>query len=221
MADSPALHRHKRRQLQCRVAGEAAKSGGGSGPRTSRGYCAAPRCAANSWSEGSVDVSLFSDARCLATDRSKLRAAVPNRSFISVMRETCLRAAVSFNLSGLAKQQAGRRQIVRIFLGYASEHVQTAWEVYWALKELGDGLWFDKESLVGGDDWDRERAAAQQQAQFVVHLISSEVFARAGVVNREIKQTLKLVEDQPIGPSYALFVRLDEVRARIDLLSIY
>ena len=86
--------------------------------------------------------------------------------------------------------EAGAAQIVKIFLGYASEHVQTAWEVYWALKDLGCDVWFDKESLVGGDDWGRERETAQQQAQFVAHLISTEVFARAGIIDREIKQTL-------------------------------
>lgn len=107
---------------------------------------------------------------------------------------------------------------MKVFLGYASEHIKTAREIYEFLKLSNDEVWFDKESLVGGDDWDRERANAQQQADFVIHLISSEVFARAGVVNREIKQTLKLVEDQPIGASYVVFMRLDELRMPAELL---
>ncbi len=107
---------------------------------------------------------------------------------------------------------------MKIFLGYASEHTETARELYGFLKTINDDVWFDKESLVGGDDWDRERAAAQQSADFVVHLISSEVFARAGVVNREIKQTLKLVEDQPIGASYVVFMRLDDLRMPAELI---
>lgn len=107
---------------------------------------------------------------------------------------------------------------MKIFLGYASEHTETAREIYGFLKTINDDVWFDKESLVGGDDWDRERAAAQQKADFVVHLISSEVFARPGVVNREIKQTLKLVEDQPIGASYVLFMRLDDLRMPAELI---
>ncbi len=107
---------------------------------------------------------------------------------------------------------------MKIFLGYASEHTETAREIHGFLKTINDDVWFDKESLVGGDDWDRERAAAQQSADFVIHLISSEVFARAGVVNREIKQTLKLVEDQPIGASYVVFMRLDDLRMPAELI---
>ncbi len=107
---------------------------------------------------------------------------------------------------------------MKIFLGYPSEHTETAREIYRFLKTINDDVWFDKESLVGGDDWDRERTAAQQNADLVVHLISSEVFARPGVVNREIRQTLKLMEDQPIGASYVVFVRLDDLRMPAELI---
>lgn len=107
---------------------------------------------------------------------------------------------------------------MKIFLGYASEHTETARVIYGFLKSVNDVVWFDKVSLVGGDEWDRERAAAQQKADFVVHLISGEIFARPGVVNREIKQTLKLVEDQPIGASYVVFVRLDDLRMPAELI---
>lgn len=107
---------------------------------------------------------------------------------------------------------------MKIFLGYASEQLEAAREIYEFLKSINDEVWFDKEALVGGDDWDRERAIAQQQAEFVVHLISAEIFERPGVVNREIKQTLKLVEDQPIGASYVLFIRLNEIRMPAEMI---
>lgn len=107
---------------------------------------------------------------------------------------------------------------MKIFLGYASEHVETAREVYSYLKTINDDVWFDKESLIGGDDWDREREAAQQAADLVVHLISAEVFARPGVVNREIRKTLNLVEDQPIGVTYVVFIRLDDLRMPLEFI---
>ncbi|MBR9653533.1 TIR domain-containing protein [Thalassovita aquimarina] len=107
---------------------------------------------------------------------------------------------------------------MKIFLGYASEHLETARKVYSFLKSVNDDVWFDKEALVGGDDWDRERAVAQQTADFVVHLVSAEIFERPGVVNREIKQTLKLVEDQPIGATYVVFMRLDDLRMPAELI---
>ncbi|WP_158243136.1 TIR domain-containing protein [Acidimangrovimonas sediminis] len=107
---------------------------------------------------------------------------------------------------------------MKVFLGYASEHLDAAREIYTFLKEFIEDVWFDKESLTGGDDWDRERSEAQRTADFIIHLISEEVFSRAGVVNREIRQTLKQVEDQPIGASYALFVRLDDLRMPAELI---
>lgn len=111
-----------------------------------------------------------------------------------------------------------RGLVLKIFLGYASENLVIAREIYSFLKTINEDIWFDKESLVGGDDWDRERSSAQQNANFVIHLISSEIFSRPGVVNREIKQTLKLVEDQPIGSSYVLFIRIDDVRMPAELI---
>lgn len=107
---------------------------------------------------------------------------------------------------------------MKIFLGYASEKLEAAREVYTFLKTLNDDVWFDKESLIGGDDWDRERAAAQHAADLVIHLISPEVFERPGVVNREIRQTLKLSEDQPMGATYVVFLRLADLRMPAELI---
>ena len=107
---------------------------------------------------------------------------------------------------------------MKIFLGYPSERLAEAQEVYDFLKTINDDVWFDKKSLTGGDDWDRERAEAQTSADFIIHLVSREIFARPGVVNREIRQTLKQVEDQPFGVTYVLFVRLDEIRLPVEFL---
>jgi len=107
---------------------------------------------------------------------------------------------------------------VKIFLGYPSERRDAAKEIDGFLKTLNVEVWFDKRSLIGGDDWDRERAEAQQNADLVIHLLSAEVFSRPGVVNREIKQTLKLLDDQPIGATYVIFVRLDDLRLPSELI---
>lgn len=107
---------------------------------------------------------------------------------------------------------------MKIFLGYASERFSDAEVIYDFICALGHEVWFDKNNLVGGDDWDRERVAAQRDADFVVHLISSEIFNRAGVVNREIRKTLELFEDQPIGANYVVFIRLDDVRVPAEIV---
>lgn len=107
---------------------------------------------------------------------------------------------------------------MKIFLGYPSERAEIAREIYEFLKTHDNDVWYDKASLVGGDDWDRERLAAQKDADLVVHLISVEVLTRSGVVNREIKQTLKFAEDQPFGTTYVVPIRLDDLRMPDELL---
>ncbi|SMC57389.1 TIR domain-containing protein [Fulvimarina manganoxydans] len=107
---------------------------------------------------------------------------------------------------------------VKIFLGYASERLEAAREIYEFLTQWGDEVWFDKEALIGGTDWDAERAEAQRSADLVVHLCSTEILQRSGVVIREIKQSLKLVEDQPFGHLFMVSIRLEPIRLPPELV---
>lgn len=106
---------------------------------------------------------------------------------------------------------------MKIFLGYPSEHRAAAKEIYDYLRTKGDEVWFDKKSLVGGDDWDSERDRAQREADLVIHLCSAAILERPGVVNREIKQTLRLVDDQPFGALYVIPIRLEPFKLPIEL----
>ncbi len=106
---------------------------------------------------------------------------------------------------------------MKIFLGYPSEHEATAWEVYNFLRLKGDDVWFDKVALVAGTDWDKERDRGQREAELVVHLCSEAILRRAGVVNREIRQTLRLVEDQPLGSLYVIPIRLEPIKMPVEL----
>jgi hypothetical protein len=106
---------------------------------------------------------------------------------------------------------------LKIFLGYPSEHENAAREVYEFLRAMGDDVWFDKKSLVAGTDWDKEREKGQLEAELVVHLCSEAILKRPGVVNREIRQTLRLVEDQPLGALYVIPIRLEPIKLPLEL----
>lgn len=106
---------------------------------------------------------------------------------------------------------------MKIFLGYPSEHEETAWQVFEFLRSKGDDVWFDKVSLIAGVDWDQERDRGQREAELVVHLCSEAILKRAGVVNREIRQTLRLVEDQPLGSLYVIPIRLEPIKMPVEL----
>lgn len=106
---------------------------------------------------------------------------------------------------------------MKIFLGYPSEHEKTAWEIYRFLKAKGDEVWFDKVSLIAGVNWDNERDQGQREAELVIHLCSKAILERPGVVNREIKQTLRLVEDQPLGALYVIPISIEPMKMPLEL----
>ena len=100
---------------------------------------------------------------------------------------------------------------MKIFLAYPSERQSDAVQVYKTLANIpGITVWFDKVSLVGGQDWDRERKNAQASADLRVHLISDVISSRHGVVNREIRESLEIARDAPLGRISLVFIRLDD-----------
>lgn len=101
---------------------------------------------------------------------------------------------------------------MKVFVGYAKEDKEVALQVVGYLEALGLEVWFDKKSLVAGDDWDAERMAAQQTADMIIHICSEQILTRAGVVNREIRETMRLADDKPFGSNFVVFVRLGGVR---------
>jgi TIR domain-containing protein len=100
---------------------------------------------------------------------------------------------------------------VEIFLSYPSEHVEIARAIYEFLRWIGADVWFDKESLVAGQDWDRERLEAQRRADLTVLICSRETFEKPGVIQREVKQVLDLLNDKPLGRIYLICVRIEEI----------
>ncbi|MGO6816345.1 TIR domain-containing protein [Rhizobium brockwellii] len=107
---------------------------------------------------------------------------------------------------------------MKIFVGYANEDKEVARDIVAFLEALGLDVWFDKKSLIAGDDWDAERLAAQQAADLIIHICSEQIMARSGVVNREIRETLRIAEDKPFGGTFVIFVRVGGVRLPVSFL---
>jgi hypothetical protein len=101
---------------------------------------------------------------------------------------------------------------LKVFLSYPSERLKEATEIFEFLRSLDLDVWFDKESLVGGQDWDRERAEAQKEADLICLVGSKETVQRAGVIQREVKDILQLIQDKPLGHVFLLTIRTEDVR---------
>ena len=100
---------------------------------------------------------------------------------------------------------------MKIFLGYPSEHLQRAQDVYVFLTSLGLDVWFDKANVVGGDDFRLEREQAQKHADQIHYLFSKEILERAGEIQRELKVALDISQAQPTGSVYFVPLRVEEV----------
>jgi hypothetical protein len=106
---------------------------------------------------------------------------------------------------------------MKAYLSYPSEHLKVARELYDFLKAVDVEVWFDKESLIGGQDWNRERAEAQKRADLTVLICSAETVGRPGVIQREIQDILDLLKDQPLGHIYLVSVRIDDIQLPPEL----
>jgi hypothetical protein len=101
---------------------------------------------------------------------------------------------------------------LKIFVSYPSEQRAHAREVFELLKKLGIDAWFDQSSLIAGQDWDRVRKRAQQEADMTVLICSEETIERAGVIQREIKDILKIIEDKPSDEIFLIPLPVEPVR---------
>lgn len=100
---------------------------------------------------------------------------------------------------------------MKAFLCYPSEHLEAALEVKSFIKSVGIECWFDKDSLVAGEDWDRARSLALQAADVVVVLCASQTNERNGVYQRELNEAIRLLDDKRVGIVYLIPLRLEKV----------
>ena len=85
------------------------------------------------------------------------------------------------------------------------------------IRALGFDVWLDLNEISGGAEWDTERLEAQREADVRVHLVDSDMQTRRGVVHRELRESLRIQEDQPLGRGSLIIIRLDDVRMHPSL----
>lgn len=106
---------------------------------------------------------------------------------------------------------------MKAFLSYPSENLDDAREVYTFLRGIGVDVWFDKESLVGGDDWARTIKFALRSSDLVILVCSAAVISKAGVIQREIRDALEAMRDKPLGSNFLLPLRTADIRLPLEL----
>jgi len=99
--------------------------------------------------------------------------------------------------------------MTKIFLSYGREDEKSAARLHKALQRAGYEIWFDRASLLPGERWKSSIVKAIRSAGAVVILLSKSSCNRSGFLNREIREALELLAEQPESKPFLIPVRLD------------
>ena len=101
-------------------------------------------------------------------------------------------------------------QKLRVFLCYASENKHHVSDLYKRLVAVGIDTWFDKESLLLGQDWDLEIIRAIHKTHVVIVCLSRHSTNKRGYVQKEIKIALDEADKQPEGAIFIIPIKVEE-----------
>jgi hypothetical protein len=98
----------------------------------------------------------------------------------------------------------------RIFVSYASEDRSVAESLVGFLSAAGFTMWFDKESLLGGEHWEAIIEQEIARARRVIICLSKRYVEKTGFVQKELRLAVAQAELRPDSELYLIPVRLDD-----------
>lgn len=107
---------------------------------------------------------------------------------------------------------------LRVFLCHSSGDKPAVRGLYQRLRADGFDPWLDEEELLPGQEWQREIPQAVRSADVVLVCLSPQSITKAGYVQKEIKFTLDVADEQPEGTIFLIPLRLEpcEVPERLS-----
>jgi hypothetical protein len=98
----------------------------------------------------------------------------------------------------------------RIFVSYASEDQVPARAIVAFLKAAGFDTWFDKDSLLAGQDWGKVVEQEIARARLLILCLSRNSVEKTGFVQKEMNLALQQAELRPSSQVYIMPVKLDD-----------
>ena len=105
-----------------------------------------------------------------------------------------------------------------MFLSYAREDKSVARRICTAFQRESIDVWFDEESLVAGQKWLPTIKKAIIESDFFLALLSSASVNKRGVVQKEMREALKVLETIPDNQIFIIPVRLDDCQPTFDVI---
>lgn len=97
----------------------------------------------------------------------------------------------------------------QIFVSYAHPDLEPARKIVSFLKGAGFSTWFDKDNLLGGQEWEKIIPKEIQKSVLFLLCFSSQSVNKKGFVQKEIKLALDEASKYPPNQIYIMPIRLD------------
>lgn len=99
--------------------------------------------------------------------------------------------------------------MLRVFLCHSSRDKGFVRDLYRRLTDDGVAAWLDEVNLLPGEDWDLEIKKAVRRVHAVIFCLSVSSVTRAGYVQKELRLSLDVADEQPEGTIFIIPIRID------------
>ena len=96
-----------------------------------------------------------------------------------------------------------------VFISYAREDASRAERLYMDLRKANVDAWLDARCLLPGQNWKKEISMVIRNSAYFLALISERSINKRGVVQKELKQALEVLQEVPSHHIFLIPVRLD------------
>jgi TIR domain len=96
----------------------------------------------------------------------------------------------------------------QVFISYASEDREYAARLHEDLKMRSIDSWFDRESLLPGQQWRSQIKNAIEQSRYFLALLSEQSVTKRGYIQKELRRALDLLDEYPESAIYLIPARL-------------
>jgi len=108
-----------------------------------------------------------------------------------------------------SQQEQREKSAGRVFLSYAREDFETAKRLCNDLRQVGIDVWFDKDSLLPGQNWKTAIRQAIKGSRFFIALLSNSSVNKRGFVQKELKHAFEIFDEFPESSVFVIPIRLD------------
>ncbi len=106
---------------------------------------------------------------------------------------------------------------MRIFISYPSEQHSLAYKINELLLSIGLNVFFDKDGIAVGQDWEGVINENLEKVDAVILICSEEINSKRGIIQKEVKKILEIIERLPIGEQFLFPIRVGEAKLHPQL----